>query len=190
MAFSGQCYISHAQTGRSANRGDCSQACRLPYTLKDESGRVVAFDKHLLSMKDNNQSDNLMALVDAGVRSFKIEGRYKDAGYVKNITAHYRQLLDGILEARPELAPASSGRTTHLFTPDPDKTFHRGSTDYFTRERHSPHDAARPAFHRSPKSHRQHAALPRARARSAEVARPAASGRVPAAQPWLAIACR
>ena len=135
VAFSGQCYISHAQTGRSANRGDCSQACRLPYTLKDESGRVVAFDKHLLSMKDNNQSDNLMALVDAGVRSFKIEGRYKDAGYVKNITAHYRQLLDGILEARPELAPASSGRTTHLFTPDPDKTFHRGSTDYFTRER-------------------------------------------------------
>ena len=70
VAFSGQCNISHAHTGRSANRGDCSQACRLPYTLKDDQGRVVAFEKHLLSMKDNNQSANLRALVEAGVRSF------------------------------------------------------------------------------------------------------------------------
>ncbi|MFF7710376.1 DUF3656 domain-containing protein [Pseudomonas sp. NPDC007930] len=135
VAFSGQCNISHAQTGRSANRGDCSQACRLPYTLKDDQGRVVAFEKHLLSMKDNNQSANLSALVDAGVRSFKIEGRYKDMGYVKNITAYYRQRLDNILEGRPELAPASSGRTAHFFLPDPDKTFHRGSTDYFVTDR-------------------------------------------------------
>lgn len=135
VAFSGQCNISHAQTGRSANRGDCSQACRLPYTLKDDQGRVVAFEKHLLSMKDNNQSANLSALVDAGVRSFKIEGRYKDMGYVKNITAYYRQRLDGILAERPDLARASSGRTEHFFLPDPDKTFHRGSTDYFVNER-------------------------------------------------------
>ncbi|KAF1053877.1 MAG: putative protease YdcP [Stenotrophomonas maltophilia] len=135
VAFSGQCNISHAQTGRSANRGDCSQACRLPYTLKDDQGRVVAFEKHLLSMKDNNQSANLSALVDAGVRSFKIEGRYKDMGYVKNITAYYRQRLDGILAERPDLARASSGRTEHFFLPDPDKTFHRGSTDYFVSER-------------------------------------------------------
>ncbi|WP_370599635.1 U32 family peptidase [Pseudomonas nitroreducens] len=135
VAFSGQCNISHAQTGRSANRGDCSQACRLPYTLKDDQGRVVAFEKHLLSMKDNNQSANLSALVDAGVRSFKIEGRYKDMGYVKNITAYYRQRLDGILAERPDLARASSGRTDHFFVPDPDKTFHRGSTDYFVSER-------------------------------------------------------
>ncbi|WP_342246589.1 peptidase U32 family protein [Pseudomonas sp. OTU5201] len=135
VAFSGQCNISHAQTGRSANRGDCSQACRLPYTLKDDQGRVVAFEKHLLSMKDNNQSANLSALVDAGVRSFKIEGRYKDASYVKNITAYYRQRLDGILAERPDLARASSGRTDHFFVPDPDKTFHRGSTDYFVTER-------------------------------------------------------
>lgn len=135
VAFSGQCYISHAQTGRSANRGDCSQACRLPYTLKDDQGRVVAFEKHLLSMKDNDQSANLAALVDAGVRSFKIEGRYKDMGYVKNITAHYRQLLDGILEQRPELARVSSGHTEHFFAPDPEQTFHRGSTDYFVNER-------------------------------------------------------
>lgn len=135
VAFSGQCYISHAQTGRSANRGDCSQACRLPYTLKDDEGRVVAYDKHLLSMKDNNQTANLMQLIDAGVRSFKIEGRYKDMAYVKNITAHYRQELDAILAKRPDLAPASSGRTEHFFTPNPDKTFHRGSTDYFVTER-------------------------------------------------------
>lgn len=135
VAFSGQCYISHAQTGRSANRGDCSQACRLPYTLKDNEGRVVAYDKHLLSMKDNNQSANLELLIDAGVRSFKIEGRYKDMGYVKNITAYYRQRLDEILLNRPELARSSSGRVEHFFVPDPDKTFHRGSTDYFVNDR-------------------------------------------------------
>ncbi|WP_022965042.1 peptidase U32 family protein [Denitrificimonas caeni] len=135
VAFSGQCNISHAQTGRSANRGDCSQACRLPYTLKDDEGRVVAYDKHLLSMKDNNQSANLRDLVDAGVRSFKIEGRYKDMTYVKNITAYYRQQLDEILLERPELARSSSGFTEHFFAPDPDKTFHRGSTDYFVSDR-------------------------------------------------------
>ncbi len=135
VAFSGQCYISHAQTGRSANRGDCSQACRLPYTLKDESGAVVAYEKHLLSMKDNNQSANLRALIDAGVRSFKIEGRYKDVSYVKNITAYYRQRLDEILEERSDLARASSGRTEHFFVPDPERTFHRGSTDYFVNDR-------------------------------------------------------
>ncbi|UVW27109.1 U32 family peptidase [Massilia sp. H6] len=131
VAFSGQCYISHADTGRSANRGDCSQACRLPYTLSDGQGRVVAFEKHLLSMKDNDQTRNLEALVDAGIRSFKIEGRYKDMGYVKNITAHYRLLLDDLLERRPELARAASGSTRVLFSPDVDKNFHRGHTDYF-----------------------------------------------------------
>ncbi len=135
VAFSGQCYISHAQTGRSANRGDCSQACRLPYTLQDKEGRVVAFEKHLLSVKDNNQSANLLPLIEAGVRSFKIEGRYKDAGYVKNVTAHYRRLLDALFEAHPELAPASSGTVKLKFSPDPDKTFHRGATDYFTHGR-------------------------------------------------------
>ena len=135
VAFSGQCYISHADTGRSANRGDCSQACRLPYTLTDGQGRVVAYEKHLLSMKDNDQSRNLEALIDAGIRSFKIEGRYKDMGYVKNITGHYRQLLDEILERRSELSKASSGRTRLLFAPDVDKNFHRGHTDYFAQGR-------------------------------------------------------
>ena len=135
VAFSGQCYISHAQTGRSANRGDCSQACRLPFTLKDDQGRVVAYEKHLLSMKDNNQSENLIELIQAGVRSFKIEGRYKDLSYVKNITAFYRKKLDEILEKSDDFVSASSGRTQHLFTPDPNRTFHRGATDYFVRGR-------------------------------------------------------
>ena len=135
VAFSGQCYISHAQTGRSANRGDCSQACRLPFTLKDDQGSVVAYEKHLLSMKDNNQSENLIELIQAGVRSFKIEGRYKDLSYVKNITAFYRKKLDEILEKSDDFVSASSGRTQHSFTPDPNKTFHRGATDYFVRGR-------------------------------------------------------
>jgi collagenase-like PrtC family protease len=135
VAFSGQCYISQAQTGRSANRGDCSQACRLPYTLSDAQGRVVAYEKHLLSMKDNDQSANLEALLDAGIRSLKIEGRYKDMDYVKNITAHYRLLLDEILTRRPEWQRASSGASKIAFTPDVDKTFHRGHTDYFAQGR-------------------------------------------------------
>ncbi len=135
VAYSGQCYISHAHNGRSANRGDCSQACRLPYQVTDLEGRIVAHDKHVLSMKDNNQSDNLEALIDAGIRSFKIEGRYKDMGYVKNITAHYRTLLDEIIERRPEFTRASSGHTTFAFTPDPNQNFNREFTDYFVSGR-------------------------------------------------------
>ncbi|MEZ5644219.1 MAG: U32 family peptidase [Burkholderiaceae bacterium] len=139
VAYSGQCYISHAHTGRSANRGDCSQACRLPYEVKDSQGRIVAHDKHVLSMKDNNQSDNLREIIDSGVRSFKIEGRYKDMAYVKNITAHYRVLLDEILEERQNspspLARASSGECTFHFQPDPDQNFNREFTDYFVTGR-------------------------------------------------------
>lgn len=135
VAYSGQCYISHAHTGRSANRGDCSQACRLPYQVADMEGRIVAHDKHVLSMKDNNQSDNLEALIDAGIRSFKIEGRYKDMGYVKNITAHYRTLLDALIERRPEFARASAGRTAFAFSPDPEQNFNREFTDYFVSGR-------------------------------------------------------
>jgi putative protease len=158
VAYSGQCFISHAHTGRSANRGNCSQECRLPYTVQDAQGRIVAHDKHVLSLKDNNQTENLAALVRAGIRSFKIEGRYKDLGYVKNVTAHYRQQLD-VLMARgwgtdPEdhadgsnragptgrsslagLRASSSGRTRHFFTPDPDRNFNRGATDYFVNGR-------------------------------------------------------
>ena len=135
VAYSGQCFISHAHTGRSANRGDCSQACRLPYNVMDDKGQMVAFEQHVLSMKDNDQSANLRALIDAGVSSFKIEGRYKDMGYVKNITAHYRMLLDEILEERPELARASAGECTFYFQPEPERNFNRGSTDYFVNGR-------------------------------------------------------
>jgi len=134
VAYSGQCFISHAHTGRSANRGDCNQACRLPYEVLDGQGRIIAHEKHVLSMKDNNQSDNLRTLIDAGVRSFKIEGRYKDMGYVKNITAHYRRLLDEIVE-EGGFARSSSGRTAFSFTPDPDQNFNREFTDYFVNGR-------------------------------------------------------
>ncbi|NOT65395.1 MAG: U32 family peptidase [Methylotenera sp.] len=135
VAFSGQCYISHAHTGRSANRGECSQECRLPFTLEDQKGRIIGKDKHFLSMKDNDQSLNLRALIDAGVSSFKIEGRYKDLPYVKNATAHYRQLLDEILNDRPELAKSSHGDSIFTFKPQPEKTFNRSATDYFANGR-------------------------------------------------------
>lgn len=135
VAFSGQCFISHAHTGRSANRGECSQECRLPFTLEDQKGRIIGKDKHFLSMKDNDQSANLLALIDAGVSSFKIEGRYKDLPYVKNATAHYRLLLDAILHDRPELAKSSHGSSLFTFSPQPEKTFNRSATDYFANGR-------------------------------------------------------
>ncbi|HPT48768.1 MAG TPA: U32 family peptidase [Accumulibacter sp.] len=135
VSYSGQCNISYAHTGRSANRGDCSQACRLPYSLADQQGRLIAADKHLLSMKDNDQSDNLRALVDTGIDSFKIEGRLKDLAYVKNITAHYRGMLDKIIAERPATRRSSVGESTFLFSPRPEKTFNRGATDYFVNGR-------------------------------------------------------
>jgi putative protease len=135
VSYSGQCYISHAHSGRSANRGQCSQACRLPYTLMDEAGAVVAQERHLLSIKDNDQSANLRALAEAGIRSFKIEGRLKELAYVKNVTAHYRRLLDLILEEVPSYVRASAGHCGFFFEPDPKKTFNRGATDYFVHER-------------------------------------------------------
>jgi 23S rRNA 5-hydroxycytidine C2501 synthase len=138
VAYSGNCYISHAHTGRSANRGSCSQECRLPYTVQDAAGRIVAHDKHVLSLKDNDQSANLLALADAGIRCFKIEGRYKDMATVKNVTAHYRQLVDAVLEQRPQLARASSGRCRYTFAPDPERGFNRGGTDYFVNGRRPP----------------------------------------------------
>jgi len=135
VAYSGQCFISAAHTGRSANRGECNQACRLPYEVTDDQGRIIAHDKHVLSLKDNDQSANLAALVDAGIRSFKIEGRYKDMAYVKNITAHYRLLLDEILAERPELARSSSGHSSFSFTPEPAQNFNRDASDYFVNGR-------------------------------------------------------
>jgi len=135
VAYSGLCNISHSYSGRSANRGECSQMCRLPCNLTTRQGEKIVENEHLLSLKDNNQTDNLDALIDAGVRSFKIEGRLKDLSYVKNVTAHYRQQLDQILARRTDLERASHGTCVHNFTPDPEKSFNRGSTDYFVNER-------------------------------------------------------
>ncbi|GHT77226.1 collagenase [Bacteroidia bacterium] len=146
-SYSGQCYISQALSGRSANRGECAQYCRLPYTLQDAEGRILASQKHLLSLKDLNQSDYIEELLDAGVTSLKIEGRLKDTSYVKNSTAYYRQKLNVIFEKRPEYCASSSGEAIHYFVPNPQKSFNRGFTNYFLHGRNK--DIASPD---SPKS--------------------------------------
>jgi putative protease len=135
VSYSGQCNISHARTGRSANRGECAQLCRLPCSLQKPDGEVLVADSHLLSLKDMDQTDNLEALIAAGIRSFKIEGRLKGLDYVKNVTAWYRKKLDAILEHRSDLVAASAGRCSYSFEPDPKKSFNRGSTDYFLNGR-------------------------------------------------------
>lgn len=135
VSYSGQCYLSHAISGRSANRGECAQYCRLPYSLMDSEGTVISTDKHLLSMKDLNLSADLENLIDAGASSLKIEGRLKDVSYVKNTVAHYRSKLDEIINRRPEYLRASSGHSTYTFTPDINKSFNRGYTDYFLNGR-------------------------------------------------------
>ncbi|MDR2119113.1 MAG: U32 family peptidase [Tannerellaceae bacterium] len=131
VSYSGQCYVSAALCGRSANRGECAQYCRLPYTLTDGEGRVIARDRHFLSLKDMNRSDGLEALLDAGVSSFKIEGRLKDVAYVKNITAWYRMKLDAALARRPDCRRASCGQSVYAFEPVPEKSFNRGFTPFF-----------------------------------------------------------
>jgi putative protease len=131
VCYSGQCYLSAAAAGRSANRGVCAQYCRLPYSLVDGNGITVAAKKHLLSLKDLNLSEHLEELLDAGVSSLKIEGRLKDVSYVKNVTAYYRHRLDAIFAKRPEYRQASSGKCTFFFEPDIYKSFNRGYTEYF-----------------------------------------------------------
>lgn len=132
VSYSGQCYMSAALSGRSANRGECAQFCRLPYSLFDGNGKCIVRDKHLLSLKDLNQSNRLEDLINAGATSFKIEGRLKDITYVKNITAYYRQELDKIISRRSdELYRSSEGVSTISFTPNPCKSFNRGFTHYF-----------------------------------------------------------
>ena len=135
VSYSGQCYVSQACFGRSANRGECAQFCRLPFDLVDADGKTIAKEKHLLSLKDMNQSDELEALIDAGASSLKIEGRLKDVTYVKNVTAAYRQKLDAILKRRPEYVRASSGKSSFEFTPQLDKSFSRGFTNYYLHGR-------------------------------------------------------
>ena len=135
VSYSGQCFMSYCAGGRSANRGECAQPCRLPYRLLDNKGNVLEKERYLLSLKDNNQSGNLGRLLDAGVSSFKIEGRLKDATYVSNITLYYRRLLDGLLRERGGLRRLSVGETVASFDADPHKSFNRGFSDYFARGR-------------------------------------------------------
>lgn len=146
VSYSGRCYISQADCGRSANRGACAQYCRLPWSLVDARGRLIVQDKHLLSLKDMDRSSLIEDLIDAGVDSFKIEGRLKDTAYVKNVTATYRRLIDNIIKQRsattdivgapPSHDPiqkASLGTCRFSFTPDPQRTFHRGQTPFQTQ---------------------------------------------------------
>ena len=135
VSYSGQCYVSEACFGRSANRGECAQFCRLPFSMVDEDGKVIVRNKHLLSLKDLNQSSILESLLDAGATSLKIEGRLKDVTYVKNVTAAYRQKLDEIFCWRKEYVRSSSGDTVLDFTPQLEKSFNRGFTHYFLHGR-------------------------------------------------------
>lgn len=127
---SGRCYLSGSICGRSGNRGECAQPCRAPWNLVDAAGRVLVREQHLLSIRDLDLSDHLEALADAGVVSFKVEGRLKDADYVKNVVSHLRRKLDALLARRPELGRASLGTVRQGFEPDPRKTFNRGLSTY------------------------------------------------------------
>ena len=151
VGVSGQCYLSAALTDRSANRGTCAQPCRLPMDLLDATGRTLVRGSHLLSLRDMNRSRHVGALIEAGVTSLKIEGRLKDAAYVKNVTAWYRRQIDRAIEAHnrsaeagQEWRPASSGRVTLLFEPQPEKSFNRGFTDYYIEGTREAREAAAP----------------------------------------------
>lgn len=135
VSYSGQCYVSQHCFGRSANRGECAQFCRLKFDLLDSDGRTIGQGKHFLSLKDMNRSEDLERLLDAGVTSLKIEGRLKDVSYVKNVTAYYRQRLDKLFSKRPEYRRASSGHESFKFVPRLEKSFNRGFTPYFLNGR-------------------------------------------------------
>ena len=136
VSYSGLCYASQHCFGRSANRGACAQVCRMKFDLLDADGRELEHQRHLLSLKDLNQSAHLEELIQAGAVSFKIEGRLKDATYVKNVVAAYSQRLDSIIAKHPdEYCRASKGQCTYTFTPNLKKTFNRGFTTYFLHGR-------------------------------------------------------
>ncbi|AIN74752.1 U32 family peptidase [Flavobacterium psychrophilum] len=135
VSFSGNCYMSIAGGERSANRGSCAQNCRLPYNLTDGTGKTLIENSHLLSIKDLDLSDQLPNLIEAGVTSFKIEGRLKDMVYVKNNTSYLRKKLDAFLENNDTFQKASSGRTFYNFEAEMDRSFNRGYTDYFVNKR-------------------------------------------------------
>ncbi len=135
VCYNGRCRASQYCFGRSANRGECAQFCRMPFDLVDEENCEIVHQRHLLSLRDMNRSQDLEELLDAGVSSLKIEGRLKDAAYVKNITAWYRKLLAEIFTRRPEYERSSWGHETINFEPNPAKSFNRGFTNYFLHGR-------------------------------------------------------
>ncbi len=135
VSYSGQCYASQYCFGRSANRGECAQFCRLKFDLVDSDDNVIIKGKHLLSLRDMNRMDSLEELMDAGVCSFKIEGRLKDVQYVKNVSAAYSQAIDKVLVRRNEYVRASSGHSVAHFTPNVSRSFNRGFTSYFLHGR-------------------------------------------------------
>jgi 23S rRNA 5-hydroxycytidine C2501 synthase len=137
VSYSGQCYLSYALGGRSGNRGQCAQPCRRLYRLVDGKDKILQDYRHLLSLRDLNLSNQLQDLLDAGIRSFKIEGRLKDQAYVMNVVGFYRQKLDAILSGTP-YRPASSGTVRLDFSPNPAKTFNRGFTTYFLQGKGAP----------------------------------------------------
>lgn len=137
VSFSGNCYMSVANGERSANRGSCAQNCRLPYNLIDGNGDTLIRNSHLLSIKDLDVSDQIPNLIEAGIVSFKIEGRLKDVAYVKNNVSYLRQKLDNYLEGSDKYIKASSGKCTYTFDSTLSRTFNRGYTDYFVNERHA-----------------------------------------------------
>lgn len=141
VSYSGQCYLSNmiggisGVKGRSANRGECAQPCRKKYSLVDEDGNFIAKDKYLLCLKDFNASKHIKALAEAGVTSFKIEGRLKDENYVKNVVGYYRKLIDELAKENPNLKKTSSGKINFDFEPNLEKSFNRGFTDYFLEKK-------------------------------------------------------
>ena len=152
VSYSGRCAISQVLKGRSANRGECAQLCRLPYDLVDGQGHVLVEGKHLLSLRDMAQHDRLEQMMAAGVSSFKIEGRLKDMAYVKNVVAYYRRAIDKVIGRHPDhYRRASSGTVELAFSPDIKKSFNRGFTHYFLDERR-PTDGSAMASIDTPKS--------------------------------------
>lgn len=144
VSYSGQCYLSQLIGGRSANRGECAQPCRKKYSLIDDEGNVVAKDKYLLCLKDFNASKHIKELAEAGVKSFKIEGRLKDVNYVKNVVAYYRKLIDNLGKENISFRKTSSGKILLDFEPDLNKSFNRGFTDYFLEKRHACYEFSTP----------------------------------------------
>ena len=136
VSYSGVCYVSQYSFGRSANRGACAQFCRLAFDLKDSDGKTIEHQRHLLSLKDMSQIDNLETLMRSGACAFKIEGRLKDINYVKNVVSAYSKRIDEIISKYPgEFRRASLGHVRYSFTPDLKKTFNRGYTNYFLKGR-------------------------------------------------------